>query len=115
MEGLTMDREVKLIRDSLIPKFAQLIYSGFWFSPEMDLLRTLINKSQENVTGTVHLSLYKGNVIITGRESPVSLYNQDIASMDIAGGYDQTDAKGFIKLHALRLKQSARRMSLQKK
>jgi len=109
IEGLTMDREVMLIRDSLIPKFSQLIYFGFWYSPEMELLKTMNDKSQENVTGKVYLKLYKGNVIVTGRESPVSLYDANIASMDALGNYDQTDAIGFIKLNALRLKVLAKR------
>jgi len=98
-----------LLRDSLIPKLSHLIYSGFWYSPEMELLTTMINKSQENVTGKVYLSLYKGNVIIKGRESPLSLYDKKIASMDEIGGYEQTDAIGFIKLNALRLKAWAKR------
>jgi len=109
IEGLTMDREVKQIRDSLIPKISTLIYNGFWYSPEFDLLITMVNKSQENVNGKVYLTLYKGNVIITGRESPTSLYDSKIASMDVHGGYDQKDAAGFIKLNALRLKAWAKR------
>ena len=104
IEGLTMDKEVKQIRDSLIPNFSQLIYNGFWFSPEFELLKSLMGKAQENVSGTVNLKLYKGNVIITGRASPKSLYHPKTASMDVIGGYDQTDAIGFIKLNALRLK-----------
>jgi argininosuccinate synthase len=110
LEGLTMDREVKLIRDSLIPKYAQLIYFGFWYSPEMEVLTALVEKAQEHVSGKVYLKLYKGNVIIKGRESEESLYDHDIASMDIHGGYDQKDATGFIRLNALRLKASARRL-----
>lgn len=110
LEGLTMDREVKLIRDSLIPKYAQLIYFGFWYSPEMEVLTALMDKAQEHVSGKVYLKLYKGNIIVKGRESEESLYDQDIASMDIHGGYDQKDAVGFIRLNALRLKASARRM-----
>ena len=109
MEGMTMDREVKLIRDSLIPKYASLIYNGFWYSPEFELLTGMIDKSQENVTGKVYLKLYKGNVIVTGRESSFSLYDPNIASMDVHGGYDQKDAKGFIKLNALRLRAWAKR------
>ncbi|MBU0628002.1 MAG: argininosuccinate synthase [Nanoarchaeota archaeon] len=109
MEGMTMDREVKLIRDSLIPKYASLIYNGFWHSPEFELLTDMMDKAQENVTGKVYLKLYKGNVIVTGRESPVSLYNPNIASMDVHGGYDQKDAKGFIKLNALRLRAWAKK------
>jgi len=112
IEGMTMDREVMLIRDSLIPKFSQLIYFGFWYSPEMELLMTMIDKSQENVNGKVYVSLYKGNITITGRESASSLYDQKIASMDEHGGYDQTDAIGFIKLNALRLKAWAQRKKL---
>ena len=107
IEGLTMDREVTHLRDSLIPKFSELIYYGFWYSPEMEFLMAAINKSQENITGKVYLTLYKGNVIINGRESECSLYNQDLSSMDIIGGYDQKDAVGFIKLNALRLKSSS--------
>jgi argininosuccinate synthase len=110
LEGLTMDREVKLIRDGLIPKYAQLIYFGFWYSPEMEVLTALMDKAQEHVSGKVYLKLYKGNVIIKGRESEESLYDQDIASMDIHGGYDQKDAVGFIRLNALRMKASARRL-----
>jgi len=110
IEGLTMDREVKLLRDSLIPKYAQLIYFGFWYSPEMEVLTALFDKAQEHVSGKVYLKLYKGNVIIKGRESETSLYDESIASMDIHGGYDQKDAIGFITLNALRLKASARRM-----
>lgn len=109
LEGLTMDREVMHIRDSLIPKFAELIYYGFWYSPEMEFLRAAIDKSQENVSGFVRLSLYKGNITIIGRRSEYSLYCPDIASMDGHGGYDQKDAAGFIKLNALRLKMFAKR------
>jgi argininosuccinate synthase len=109
IEGLTMDREVKLLRDSLIPKYAQLIYFGFWYSPEMDVLTALMEKAQEHVSGKVYLTLYKGNIIIQGRESEESLYDEKIASMDVHGGYDQKDATGFIKLNALRLKANAKR------
>ena len=109
MEGLTMDREVMHLRDSLIPRFAEMIYYGFWYSPEMEFLRAAFDKSQEYVTGSVYVALYKGNVTIIGRESPYSLYNQQIASMDIAGGYNPQDAVGFIRLNALRLKASALR------
>jgi len=110
IEGLTMDREVKLLRDSLIPKYAQLIYFGFWYSPEMEVLTALMDKAQEHVSGKVYLKLYKGNVIIQGRESEESLYDEKIASMDVHGGYDQKDAIGFIRLNALRLKASAKRL-----
>jgi argininosuccinate synthase len=107
LEGITLDREVFLLKESLAPKIAQIIYNGFWFSPEMDFLMAAINQSQKNVSGKIFLTLYKGNVIVTGRSSPYSLYQSQIASMDIIGGYDQTDAKGFIKLNALRLKTGA--------
>lgn len=110
IEGMTMDREVMAIRDGLIPKFSQLIYNGFWYAPEMELLLTMIDKSQEHVSGKVHLKLYKGNVMVMGRESKESLYDSDIASMDVHGGYNQTDAIGFIKLNALRLKVGAKRL-----
>ncbi len=104
LEGITLDREVILLKESLAPKIAQIIYNGFWFSPEMDFLMAAINQSQKNVSGKVFLTLYKGNIMITGRASPHSLYQSQLASMDEIGGYDQTDAKGFIKLNALRLK-----------
>ncbi len=103
IEGIAMDREVMKIRDMLSPKFAELVYNGFWFSPEMDFLMAAIAKSQELIDGTVYLSLYKGNVLIEGRQSPSSLYNQDLASMDIEGGFDQKDSEGFIKINAIRL------------
>jgi len=103
LEGMTLDREVMLLKESLAPKIAQIIYNGFWFSPEMEFLMAAIDQSQKNVTGKVFLTLYKGNIIITGRTSPHSLYQPQLASMDEIGGYDQTDAKGFIKLNALRL------------
>lgn len=104
LEALVLDREVFHLKEMWMPKISQLIYNGFWFSPEMDFLMAAIEKSQEQVEGKVYLTLYKGNVMITKRESAKSLYQQDIASMDCLGDYDQMDAKGFIKLHALRLK-----------
>ena len=107
IEGLTMDREVMHLRDMLMPKFAKLIYYGFWYSPEMEFLRAAFDKSQEHISGIVYLSLYKGNCMVIGRESKESLYNQDLSSMDIIGGYDQKDALGFIRLNALRLKASS--------
>jgi len=110
IEGMTMDREVMCIRDGLIPKISQLMYFGFWYAPEMELLMSMVNKSQENISGKVYLKLYKGNIMVQGRESESSLYNEEIASMDVHGGYDQTDAIGFIKLNALRLKASAKRL-----
>lgn len=104
LETLVLDREVILLKSCAAPKIAQLIYNGFWFSPEMKMLMAANQVSLSAINGVVHLALYKGNVIILGRNSPNSLYDHDIASMDRLGDYDQTDAKGFIKLNALRLK-----------
>ncbi len=103
LEGIAMDREVMRLRNMLTPKFSELIYYGFWFSPEMDFLMAALEKSQELIDGSVHLCLYKGNVLIEGRESPSSLYNKELSSMDIEGGFDQTDSKGFIRINAIRL------------
>ncbi len=103
IEGIAMDREVMRLRNMLTPKFSELVYYGFWFSPEMDFLMAAINKSQEIIDGVVYLTLYKGNVMTNGRESPSSLYNQDLSSMDIEGGFDQKDSLGFIKINAVRL------------
>ncbi len=103
IEGIAMDREVMRLRDMLSPKFAELVYNGFWFSPEMDFLMSAIDKSQEAIDGSVTLKLYKGNVMVTGRESASSLYNKDLSSMDIEGGFNQKDSEGFIKIHATRL------------
>ncbi len=103
IEGIAMDREVMRLRNMLSPVFSEIVYNGFWFSPEMDFLMASINKSQELIDGTVYLTLYKGNIIIDGRESPSSLYNQDLSSMDIEGGFDQKDSAGFIKINAIRL------------
>ncbi len=104
IEGIAMDREVMRIRNMLTPKFAEIVYNGFWFSPEMDFLMAAINKSQEVVDGIVYLTLYKGNVMAIGRESPSSLYDKDLSSMDIEGGFNQQDSEGFIKINAIRLK-----------
>lgn len=106
MESLTMDREVMHLRDSLISKYATLVYNGFWFAPERLAIQALVNESQKNVSGVVRLKLYKGNIIGAGVQSPVSLYNPDIATMeaDPTQAYDQNDATGFIHLNALRLK-----------
>ena len=103
IEGIAMDREVMRLRDMLATKFAELIYNGFWFSPEMDFLRVAIDKSQELIDGEVTLKLYKGVAYPVARTSPSSLYNQDLSSMDIEGGYNQEDAEGFIKINAIRL------------
>jgi argininosuccinate synthase len=109
MESITMDREVMHLRDSLIPKYAELVYYGFWFSPERLALQALVTESQKNVTGTIKVKLYKGNIMTSGRKSPVSLYNPHIATMeaDPTKAYNQDDATGFIRLNALRLKVAA--------
>ena len=104
VESLTMDREVMLMRDSLIPKYAQLVYNGFWYSPEMTALQTFIDQTQENVTGTARMKLYKGNCILVGRKSPFSLYREDFATFEKDQVYNQMDATGFIRLNALRLR-----------
>ncbi|ABQ47084.1 argininosuccinate synthase [Thermotoga petrophila RKU-1] len=104
LEGITMDKEVMHLRDMLAPKFAELIYNGFWFSPEMEFLLAAFRKAQENVTGKVTVSIYKGNVMPVARYSPYSLYNPELSSMDVEGGFNATDSKGFINIHALRLK-----------
>ena len=104
LEQITLDREVMRLKDILIPKIAELIYYGFWFSPEFQSLKAFIEKTQERVTGTVKLKLYKGNVIIAGRKSPYSLYKKELASFEEKEGYNPKDAEGFIKLQGLRLK-----------
>jgi argininosuccinate synthase len=88
----------------LTPKFSELIYNGFWFSPEMDFIMSAFNKSQELINGKVYLMLYKGNIHVVGRESSTSLYNKEQSSMDEEGGFDATDSKGFININAIRLK-----------
>jgi argininosuccinate synthase len=112
LEALVMDRESMHIRDSLIPKYAQLIYNGFWFAPEREAIQALITQTQQCVSGEVRVKLYKGNIMQAGRKSPVSLYSEAIATME--GGqeaaYNQDDATGFIALNALRLKAHARRL-----
>jgi argininosuccinate synthase len=105
VESLTMDREVMHLRDSLIPKYAELIYYGFWFAPEREALQALVDESQKHVTGTVRLKLYKGNVITCGRRSKYSLYDMNIASMEgVKSWYNQSDSTGFIRLNGLRLR-----------
>ena len=104
IEGIAMDREVMHLRDMLAPKFSELIYYGYWFSPEMDFLISAFNKSQELIDGDVTMELYKGNVMAIARSSPTSLYNKDLGSMDIEGGFNQIDSKGFIRINGLRLK-----------
>jgi argininosuccinate synthase len=110
MESLTMDREVMHLRDSLIPRYAELVYYGYWYSPERLALQAMVDEGQKNVTGTVRVKLYKGNIMVAGRKSPVSLYNPHIATMeaDPTKAYNQDDATGFIRLNALRLKVAAK-------
>ena len=110
IEQITLDRGAAHLKDELMPKYAELIYNGFWFAPEREMLQVLIDKSQEFVAGRVRLKLYKGNVIVIGRSSPYSLYSQDLVTFeDDQGAYDQKDAAGFIKLNALRLRTLAMR------
>ena len=108
IESITLDREAAHLKDSLMPRYAELIYNGFWFSPERRMLQALIDTSQHSVTGRVRLKLYKGNVTVIGRESPNSLYSMKVVTFeDDQGAYDQFDAQGFIKLNALRLRLGA--------
>ncbi len=110
IESLTLDRGAAHLKDEIMPRYAELIYNGFWFSPEREMLQALIDKSQEHVEGEVTLELYKGNVIVVGRESPKSLYSPTLVTFeDDKGAYDQKDAQGFIKLNALRLRTLGRR------
>ena len=110
MESLTLDREAAHLKDSFMPRYAELVYYGFWFAPEREMLQAMIDKSQEHVEGTVRLKLYKGNVIVVGRKSPKSLYSDALVTFeDDRGAYDQKDAAGFIRLNALRLRTLAAR------
>ena len=105
METLTMDREMMHLRDSLIPRYAEMVYYGYWFAPEREALQALVDESQQFVSGVVRLKLYKGNTIVVGRKSPYSLYQEAVATMEAdAGAYNQADAGGFIRLNSLRLK-----------
>jgi argininosuccinate synthase len=108
VESITLDREVMHERDRLSPRFAELIYNGFWYSPEMEFMRAAIDASQRNVTGEARLVLYKGSAQVTGRRSPVSLYSKALSSFEEQGGYDQRDAGGFIRLQGLRLSKPER-------
>ena len=110
MESITLDRGAAHLKDEMMPRYAELIYNGFWFSPEREMLQAMIDKSQDHVEGEVRLKLYKGNVIVTGRESPKSLYSVNLVTFgDDKGAYDQKDAEGFIRLNALRLRTLAAR------
>jgi argininosuccinate synthase len=111
MESLTLDREVMHLKDELMPRYAKMIYNGFWWSPEREMMQKMIDASQKHVNGTVRLKLYKGNVMVVGRKSESdSLFDENIATFeDDHGSYDQKDAAGFIKLNALRLRIAANR------
>jgi len=104
VESLTLDREVMHLRDSLVPKYAELVYNGFWYAPERETLQAFMDEAQKNVTGTARLKLYKGNCTVVGRKSPHSLYDPETATFEEDTVYDQADATGFIKLNALRLR-----------
>ncbi len=104
LESLTIDREVQHMKDEIAPRYAKLVYNGFWFSPEREMLQAAIDQTQEYVTGTVRVVLYKGNVVINGRKSPHSLFDEEVATFEADEVYDQGDAAGFIKLNALRLR-----------
>jgi argininosuccinate synthase len=99
-----LDKGALHLKDELMPRYAELVYNGFWFSPEREMLQSAIDQSQANVAGTARLKLYKGNVVVLGRKSPNSLYDQDVVTFEEDTVYDQRDAEGFIKLNALRLR-----------
>ena len=108
IESLTLDREVAHLKDELMPRYANMIYNGYWWSPERKMLQAAIDDSQTMVNGTVRLKLYKGNVIVAGRQSADSLFDESIATFEEDGGaYNQADAEGFIKLNALRMRIAA--------
>ena len=110
IEQITLDRGAAHLKDEIMPRYAELIYNGFWFSPEREMLQALIDTSQQQVTGSVRIKLYKGNADIVGRSSPYTLYSENLVTFgDDAGAYDQKDAEGFIKLNALRLRTLAAR------
>jgi argininosuccinate synthase len=108
VESITLDREVMHLRDGLIPKYAELVYYGYWFAPERYALQALVDEGQKAVTGTARLKLYRGTVTVVGRKAPCSLYCPHLASFEAEGGYRQSDATGFIRLHALRLRTRAK-------
>ncbi|VAX31581.1 Argininosuccinate synthase, partial [hydrothermal vent metagenome] len=111
LESLTLDREVLHLRDSLIPKYAECVYYGYWFSPEREMLQEMMDRIQVDVTGKARLKLYKGNCTVVGRTSPKSLYSTELATFEAEEVYNQKDAEGFIKLNALRLKQRKWKMT----
>jgi argininosuccinate synthase len=104
LESITMDRELLHLRDSLVPRYAEMIYYGFWYAPEREALQVFMDHAQRDVTGHVRLKLYKGNVTVAGRRSPRSLYRQDVVTFEADSVYRQKDAEGFIRLNALRLR-----------
>ena len=104
VESITMDREVMHLRDSLIPRYAEMVYYGYWFAPEREILQKMIDEGQKTVNGTARLKLYKGNCTVVGRKSPQSLYSADFATFEADQVYNQKDAEGFIRLNALRLR-----------
>jgi argininosuccinate synthase len=104
MESITLDREVMHTRDSLVPRYAEMIYYGYWYAPEREMIQALIDETQKNVNGHVRLKLYKGNCIVVGRKSGASLYDPDFATFESDAVYNQKDAEGFIRLSGLRLK-----------
>ena len=108
IESITLDREAMHLKDELMPRYAKLIYNGFWFAPEREMLQAAIDKSQENVNGTVRMKLYKGGAEVVGRKSPNSIYSEEHVTFEEDEVYDQRDAEGFIKLNALRLRLARR-------
>ena len=104
LEGLTLDKEVRRLKDQYSQRLSEIIYNGLWFSPEREFIMASVEQSQHSVQGSVSLKLYKGNTIVEGRSSRFSLYNSDIASMDFAGGFNPSDSTGFIKIQSIRLK-----------
>ena len=104
LESITMDRELLHLRDSLVPRYAEMVYYGYWYAPEREALQVLMDHAQQDVTGTVRLRLYKGSVSVVGRKSPRSLYRQDVVTFEADSVYRQKDAEGFIRLNALRLR-----------
>jgi argininosuccinate synthase len=108
VEQLTLDREVLHLRDSLIARYSEMVYNGYWFAPERESLQSLIDDAQRNVEGVARIKLFKGNATIAGRKSPKSLYDAKIASFEEAGGYQQADAEGFLRLSGMRLRALAK-------
>ena len=109
MESITLDREVLHLKEDLTNRYSRLIYNGYWFSPERESIQSLVDQSQERVSGVVKVKLYRGNVVVQGRKSPNSLYSEDLSTFENdSGTYDQRDAEGFIKINALRLKSKSK-------